>query len=319
MRRRAILLVLGLAAWIAGSALGTVAPTQPARAQTAPLMEIGQAHAGYVPTLNGTSPVFILFIGSGARPGEDVEHSLADSIHLVSLNPAKHKAAILGFPRDSWVDIPGHGSNKINAAMVDGGPELLVQTVEGLTGIKIDYWVLTTFWGFQSMVNNVGGLTVDVPFAMHDSFSRSDFEPGVQQLDGRDALAFARDRHSLPEGDFGRSENAGRLMIASLMNFRKQFTKDPSRLLTWVSAGLRNVDTNVPLDQVLSLAFTASAVNPKTVENIVVPGVTGMVGNISVVNLVSSAQTIYDDMKNDGLVSKKHIPPSPNASLLGGG
>ncbi|HEX9124423.1 MAG TPA: LCP family protein [Actinomycetota bacterium] len=316
MKRRAALVVLALVAWVAGSTLGTVAP--PKAAQAAPLMQIGQAHAGYVPTLDGTSPIFILFIGSGARPGEDVEHSLADSIHIVSINPAKHKAAILGIPRDSWVEIPDHGSSKINSSMVYGGPELLVQTVEAVTGIRLDYWVLTTFWGLQSMVNNVGGLTIDVPFAMHDSYSLSDFEPGVQQFDGRDALAFTRDRHSLPEGDFGRSENAGRLMLAALANFRKQFTKDPSRLLTWVSAGLRNVSGNVPLDQVLSLAFTASTINPKTVENMVVPGSTGMVGGISVVNLTGADQAIFDDMKNDGLVSKKNIPRSPNAGLLGG-
>lgn len=310
-------MVLGLVAWIAGSAWGTVAPPPAAQAQA--LLQIGQAHAGYVPTLNGTSPVFILLIGSGARPDENVDHSLADSIHLLALNPAKHKATILGLPRDSWVSIPGHSPNKINAAMVDGGPELLVQTVENLTGIKIDYWALTTFWGFQAMVDGVGGITVDVPFAMQDHFSRSDFQPGVQRFNGRDALAFARDRHSLPEGDFGRSENGGRLMLAALANFRKAFTKDPSRLLTWVASGLRNVDTNVPIDQVLSLAFTASSVNPKTVANIVAPGVTGSVGTISVVNLLPGDKTLYEDLKNDGLVSKKHLPSSPNAALLGGG
>jgi LCP family protein required for cell wall assembly len=316
VRRRALLVVLALGAWIAGSALGTVSP--PKAAQAAPLMEIGPAHAGYVPTLDGTIPIFILFIGSGARPGEDVEHSLADSIHILSINPAKHKAAILGIPRDSWVEIPGRGSSKINSSMVYGGPELLVQTVEAVTGIKLDYWVLTTFWGLQAMVNTIGGLSIDVPFAMHDSYSRSDFEPGVQHFDGRDALAFTRDRHSLPEGDFGRSENAGRLMLAALANFRQQFSKDPSRLFTWMSAGLRNVSSSVPLDQVLALAFTASTINPKYVHNMVVPGSTGMVGGISVVNLTSADQAIFDDMRNDGLVSKKNIPPSPNASLLGG-
>jgi LCP family protein required for cell wall assembly len=318
VRRRYAFAALALAAWIAGSTLGTVTPSGPQSAAAAPFFELGQAHAGYVPTLSGTSPIFILFIGSGARPGEDVEHSLADSIHIVAINPAKHRASILGIPRDSWVDIPGHGSNKINSAMVYGGPPLLVQTVESLTGITLDYWALTTFWGFQSMINNIGGLTVDVPFAMHDSYSHSDFNPGVQELNGGNALAFARDRHSLPEGDFGRSEDGGRLIVAALTQFRKEFAKDPSRLFTWVAAGIRNVQTEVPLDQVLNLAFTCSTINPKYVENMVLPGTTGMVGNISVVNLPSSDSVIYDDLRFDGIVSKKHIPPSPNASLLGG-
>lgn len=318
MRRRYAFAALALAAWIAWSTLGAVTPAGPERAQAAPFFELGQAHAGYVPTLNGTSPIFILFIGSGARPGEDVEHSLADSIHILAINPAKHRASILGIPRDSWVDVPGRGSMKINSAMVYGGPQLLVQTVESITGIKLDYWALTTFWGFTKMINAIGGLTIDVPYPMQDSYSGADFQPGVQQLSGSAALAFARDRHSIPSGDFGRSEDAGRLMLAALTQFRKEFAKDPSRMFTWVAAGLRNVETAVPLDQVLNLAFTCSTINPKYVENMVAQGTTGMVGNISVVNLSSSNSVIYDDLKNDGIVSKKHIPPSPNAGLIGG-
>ena len=315
MRRRIALASLAMAAWIAGSTIGAVTPPEPAAAQ--PLFEIEQAHAGYVPALGGSKPIFILFIGSGARPGEDVEHSLADSIHIVSIVPAKHKAAILGIPRDSYVEIPGRGTAKINSAMFYGGPPLLVQTVESLTGIKLDYWALTTFWGFQAMINSIGGLTVDVPFAMQDSASGSNFEPGVQKLRGGEALAFARDRHSLPAGDFGRSEDGGRLLIAALAQFRKEFNKDPSRLLTWVAGGFRNVQTEAPLDEVLALAFTCTLVNPKQVENVVAPGSTGTAGGISIVNLSSQAQTIFDDMKRDGLVSKRNIPPSPNASLLG--
>jgi LCP family protein required for cell wall assembly len=315
VRRRIALASLAMAAWIAGSTIGAVTPPEPAAAQ--PLFEIEQAHAGYVPALDGSKPIFILFIGSGARPGDDVERSLADSIHIVSIVPAKHKAAILGIPRDSYVEIPGRGTAKINSAMFYGGPPLLVQTVESLTGIKLDYWALTTFWGFQAMINSIGGLTVDVPFAMQDSASGSNFEPGVQKLRGGEALAFARDRHSLPAGDFGRSEDGGRLLIAALAQFRKEFNKDPSRLLTWVAGGFRNVQTEAPLDEVLALAFTCTLVNPKQVENVVAPGSTGMAGGISIVNLSSQAQTIFDDMKRDGLVSKRNIPPSPNASLLG--
>jgi LCP family protein required for cell wall assembly len=315
VRRRIAFASLAFTAGNAGSTIGAVTPPGSAAAQ--PLLEIEQAHAGYVPALDGSKPIFILFIGSGARPGDDVEHSLADSIHIVSIVPAKHKAAILGIPRDSYVSIPDRGSAKINAAMVYGGPPLLVQTVESLTGIKLDYWALTTFWGFQAMINSIGGLTVDVPFAMSDSSSGSNFEPGVQKLRGKEALAFARDRHSLPAGDFGRSEDGGRLIIAALAQFRKEFAKDPSRLLTWVAGGFRNVQTEAPLEEVLALAFTCTLMNPKHVENVVAPGTTGMSGTTSIVNLSSQAQTIFDDLKKDGLVSKRNIPPSPNASLLG--
>jgi LCP family protein required for cell wall assembly len=316
--RRCAFVALSLAAWIAGSTLGLATPGRPQPAAAQPLLELGLAHADYIPTLTGSDPIFILFIGSGARPGEDVEHSLADSIHIVSINPAKHRSAILGIPRDSWVDVPGHGMSKINSAMVYGGPPLLVQTIESLTGIKLDYYALTTFWGFTQMIYNIGGLMVDVPFPMHDRYSYSDFQPGLQRLNGPDALAFARDRHSLPEGDFGRSEDGGRLIVAALKQFRQEFAKDPSQLLRWVASGLRNTTTDVPFDQVLQLAFTVTTVNPKYVQNMVAPGLTGMQGGLSVVNLTAEAQAIFQDMRDDGLVSKKNVPPSPNASLLGG-
>ncbi len=320
LTRRGWLSLLGLIAWMTGTIAGSISSAgDVALAQSASpssSVELSQAHAGYVPTLDGSSPIFVLLLGSDARPGQPVEHERTDSIHILAINPAKHRATIVGFPRDSYVPIPGHGTDKINSAMFYGGPQLAVQTVEDLTGIKLDYWALTSFDGFQKMINGVGGLKVDVPFAMHDSYSHADFEPGVQELDGGQALAFARDRHSLPEGDFGRSENQGRLMIASLMQFRKEFAKDPSRILTWIGAGLRNMDTNVPLDQVLSLAFTASTINPKHVVNVVAPGTIGMAGSASIVNLTSQASAIFTDLKNDGLLAKKNIPPSPNASLL---
>lgn len=316
MRRRHALLALALVAWTAGSVLGA-ASTPESAAASPPWFEIGQAHADYVPALDGTSPVFILFIGSDARPGQPVDGERTDSIHLVGINPAKHRASILGFPRDSYVEIPGHGMNKINTAMFYGGPDLTIQTVESLTGIKIAYWVLTSFEGIADMVNDVGGLKVNVPFPMHDPYSRADFEPGPQRLDGHEVLAFSRDRHSLPSGDFGRSENQGIVFISALTQFRQEFRKDPSCVLNWVGAGVGNVESSVPLDQVLGLAFTASTINPKTVENMVAPGTTASAGNMSIVQLSPDAQEIFADMKDDGLVSKKNVPESPNANLIG--
>ena len=186
-RRRAVFAVVALAAWVAGSALGSIGAVAPASAQSAGIV-IGKAHAGYAPSLTGNKPIVLLVVGSGARMGDDIQHSLADSIHVVSINPDKHKATIIGIPRDSWVDIPGHGTNKINASMVEGGPDLLIQTVESISGLKIDYYALTTFWGLTQLYDNLGGLTIDVPFPMQDSYSGADFEPGVQ-THGRQAGA----------------------------------------------------------------------------------------------------------------------------------
>jgi LCP family protein required for cell wall assembly len=313
-RRFAVPVAL-LAAWIAGTTLG--ASPAPRRAEAAPLFQIEAAHAEHLPALDGSEPIYILLLGSDARPGEQITGQRADSIHILAINPAKKKATIIGFPRDSWVTIPGVGTNKINSAMVDGGPELVVKTVESLTGLTMDYWALTWFDGFEAMVNDVGGLTVDVPFDISDSYSHAQLEAGRQTLSGRDALAFARARHALPSGDFGRSENQGRLMVAALAQFKKEFSKDPGQMLTWIGAGLRNARTDVPLDQLMTLAFTGSTLNPKHIVNVVLPGSTGFVGDISVVNLDQTVlQTVSADLADDGLLQKKNIPSSPTANLV---
>ncbi|HSJ50336.1 MAG TPA: LCP family protein [Actinomycetota bacterium] len=313
--RRLVLPIALLGAWIAGSTLGAIPAPRPA--QAAPLFQIEAAHAEHRPTLDGSTPVFLLVIGSDARPGEDPSETRADSIHLVGVNAAEGKASIVGFPRDAYVPIPGMGTNKINSALVYGGPELLVQTVEELMGVTVDYWALTWFEGFVAMIRDVGGLSMDVPFDVFDDLARAEIEAGPQVLSGAAALAFARARHALPQGDFGRSENQGRLMIAALAQFKKELTRDPARLLTWVGAGLRNARTDVPLDELITLAFTGASVNAKHVPNIVLPGSVQMAGNVSVVSLNSSVlQTIASDLQDDGLISKANVLASPNAALL---
>lgn len=298
-------------AWILGSTLGAASPQ---RASAQPLLVIGKAHASYTPSLTGSKPIFIVVIGSGARPGEDVVHSLADSIHLVGINPALHEATIVNIPRDSWVNIPGYGSNKINSAMADGGPPLLVKTVESLTGIRIGYYALTTFWGMTTLIDNIQGLTVDVPCAMVDHDSGANFHPGVQHLNGPDVLAFSRDRHSLASGDFGRTTNDGSVILAALAQFHKEFAKNADALLVWLGAGLRNIQTDVSLPELLDLAFTAYNIKVDSVRNVTLPGSTGMQGSLSVVYLSSRAASIYRDLKHDGVLSKANVPPNPLAN-----
>ena len=318
MRRRVAFAFAVLAVWAAGSAMGSVGAVPIAAAET-PSIVVGKAHAGYTPALDGSRPIFILALGSDARPGTPVNRGLSDSIHIIGINLAKHRVSILGFPRDSWVNIPGYGSDKINSAMPRGGPQLTIQTVEQLTGIKLDYYVLTSFEGVQHAYSSVGGLKLDVPFPMHDSYSHSNFDPGVQTLRGNDVLAFARDRHSIASGDFGRSEDQGRVLVASLTQLRKEYAKDPSRIFDYIGAGMQNVQTDLSLSEVIDWAFTALTINPKHVTNVVTPGTTGMEGTKSVVLLSPSSSTIYADLANDGILSKKSIAlaPSPTANQPG--
>lgn len=314
MTRRVLVVATLLISWVAGSTFGSIAGLPAANARTAGVV-IGKAHGGYTPEPTGRRTITILAVGSDARPGQDPLHSRADSIHVIFFQPRKGQAVIVGIPRDSWVSIPGLGSNKINAAMASGGPARLVQTVEHNFGARIDYWAVTSFWGIARMVDEVGGLRVRIPFEMHDPFSGSDFHRGFRRLHGDQVLAFARDRHSVASGDFGRQENGGRVFESALGQFRKEYTRNPSRLLTWIAAGVRNMDTELTVDEFVRLAFTASHLRPDHVRNVVLPGGTGSIGGLSVVTLsMSAARAIFSDAKTDGALRPGNVPRSPTGT-----
>jgi LCP family protein required for cell wall assembly len=296
--KRTLAAMLVLSAWVGGTVIGSIGGAPPAAG--GPFLQVGRAHAEFEPVLDGKEPIFVLVLGSDARPGTPVDRGLADSIHILGINPAKGKATLLGFPRDSYVPLSTGGTNKINAAMPQGGPQAMVATVENLTGIEMDYFALTGFGGLTRAVDQIGGLTVDLPTQLV-GYDKT-FPAGVQTLEGRDALQVARTRKSLLNGDFGRSENQGVLMISALAQFRKEFAKDPNRMFVWLGAGLRNVQTDLSIDELSSLAFTAMNVKPQGVTNIVVPGSIGSAGGSSIVNLSSSASQLYADLKADGFI-----------------
>ncbi|MGH2739222.1 MAG: LCP family protein [Actinomycetota bacterium] len=299
-RLLALVIVLGLGGWVAIGAIGA----RPDRAAAqSPAIEIHRVQkAGFLPTPGSDGePIFILALGSDARPGQDIERQRADSIHIVAINPEERAVTILGFPRDSYVPIPGVGTRKINEGLVHGGPDLMVQTVSQLTGIEFDYWALTSFLGFATMVNRVGGLDIEVLYPMYDSLSGTSFDPGEQTLTGSEALAFSRDRHSAPGGDFGRSENQGRVMLAALEQLHRQYMRDPKALFRWMSIGLAFIRTDLPLSEVLNLGFLALQVDPDDVTNLVVPGTTGAAGAASVVFL-SPPSGFYADLADDAII-----------------
>ncbi len=252
------------------------------------------------PGLASTGTSFILVIGSDARPGESPEATRGDSLHIVGVNPAKGAVSILGIPRDSFVPIPGVGSRKINEALLHG-PGLMVRTVERLTGISIDGYVLTGFAGFQDLVNAVGGIDVNVPYRMSDPYSHANFRPGTKHMLGRDALAFSRDRHDVPGGDFGRSMNQGRLLIAALRQLKLDVAKSPAALLTWLAAGAKVLHTDLGLTDMADLILSMPSLDPGRVENRVVPGTGAMIGGLSVVRLGSEAHAMFRDLAADAV------------------
>jgi LCP family protein required for cell wall assembly len=129
-----------------------------------------------------------------------------DTIMLLHLPANGGPNVLMSIPRDSYVAIPGHGKNKINAAYAYGGPKLLAKTIEQATGVQIDDYAEIGLGGFASMVDAVGGVQICPKRDMKDKDAGLNVKKGCQQADGATALGYARARHSDPRGDLGRVE-----------------------------------------------------------------------------------------------------------------
>jgi LCP family protein required for cell wall assembly len=179
-----------------------------------------------VPAFSGSSAgQNWLIVGSDTRQG--LTRQEIDALHLGSiganasdslmlLHMGTGRPVLISIPRDSYVTIPGHGENKINAALAFGGPTLLIQTVESVTGLRIDHYMGIGFGGLVSVVNQVGGVNICLPAALHDYDSGVNLEAGCQTLNGAQALAFVRDRHSFADEDLQRIQDQRAFLEALL-------------------------------------------------------------------------------------------------------
>ncbi len=157
------------------------------------------------PTSTGTT---YLLAGSDARDpesGSTVEGERADSIMLIRRAPGG-QSSMVSLPRDLYVEIPGYGWNKINASYSFGGPQLLVETVQNLTGLQVDHYMEIKMQGFGALVDSVGGVELCMDMDVDDPLSGLVWQAGCHQSDGETALAFARMRYQDPRGDLGRAE-----------------------------------------------------------------------------------------------------------------
>jgi LCP family protein required for cell wall assembly len=304
MRRRLIAIVATLAAGVSGLGVATLQATP---AASVPRLQIGDAHAEFGPSLSGNEPMFILILGSDSRPGTPLEEGLCDSIHILGINPKTKRATLVGIPRDSYVPISTGGTNKINVALSQGGPEGMIATVENLTGVTFDSYVLTGFDGMRRIFDVLGGLRIDVPYSF-EGYEHTDFTEGRTTLTGAEALEFSRTRKSLSHGDFDRSMNQGRVLVAAFSQFRAQFLEEPTALFRWIAAGMRNVSTDIPLHELFRLAFTSWKIKPARLTNLVAIGTLGTApGGQSIVNL-PSPNAVFQDIAADGYVLPEDIP-----------
>jgi len=155
-------------------------------------------------------PVNILVLGSDRRNDIAGDKGRSDTIMLVRIDPGTKSISMLSIPRDLRVEIPGWGTDRINAAYSDGGPALSVATFKQLTGLPVDHFIDINFIGFVDVVDYLGGIYLDVDRQYYNNtavtgYSSIDIPAGYQRLDGRDALAFVRYRHD-QLGDWGRMQ-----------------------------------------------------------------------------------------------------------------
>ncbi|MCS6712267.1 LCP family protein [Brachybacterium sp. EF45031] len=165
-----------------------------------------------VPAGSGTN---YLLLGSDRRDPEEARLSgvvgqRSDVMMLVHVSDDKEDVYVLSFPRDLWVDIPGHGKERINAALAFGGVPLTVTTVENYVGVPIDHVAMIDFQGIQGLVDTLGGVDVEVPQTF-EADGKS-YTEGVQHMDGETALVFVRQRKQFADGDFQRNRNQQALL-----------------------------------------------------------------------------------------------------------
>ncbi|MFW0119170.1 LCP family protein [Rothia sp. P5764] len=157
-----------------------------------------------------TNSTDILLLGSDQRSGAEAQYvtgARADSIMVLHIPEDGSAAYLISIMRDTWVNIPGYGSHKVNAGLNYGGVDLQVATIEQLLGMQMDHVAEIDFEGFKALVDTLGGVTVDVPLAFNASAPGYSFAAGPQTMTGGQALVYVRERYNFSDGDYQRVRN----------------------------------------------------------------------------------------------------------------
>lgn len=236
--------------------------------------------AHLAPAGSGTNT---LIVGSDGREGlsaaqrkalgtGQAEGQRTDSIMI--LHNGGPKPTLMSIPRDSYVAIPGHYKNKINAAFSMGGPQLLIKTIEQDTGIHIDNFMEIGFGGFASVVDAVGGVHICVARDMDDKKAHINLKKGCQTLNGANALGYVRARYSDPEGDLGRAKRQ-RQFLGALM---KKISSPSNLLVPWKLKGLGEsgaqgltVDKDMGAFRAMSIMWSLKGFSGNKGNSVVVP------------------------------------------------
>ena len=252
----------------------------------------------------------ILLLGSDKRG--NVRAGRADTIMLVHIDPKQDFVSTLALPRDLRVEIPGHGTNKLNAAYAIGGPALVIRTVKQATGVNIDHFLQVDFAAFQELTDSVGGVYIDVDrkyFNSGGTYEPIDIQAGYQLLNGRDALDYVRFRHD-SNSDFGRMAR----QQAFLSSLKNQISGQGAQLLLKLPglAGdlFSNATTDLSADQILRTAYFGARLDGGRIRQV------RLIGEIRTVKGVSYVLVPEADLTK--AVKDYLTPPTQEGTANGG-
>lgn len=307
-RRRLFLLICGalssLVLLLAGTAWGLTSYIN----GTVARVNAGTAGGGYGGPLN------VLVAGVDLRTGltraqqlqlhvgRDVSFN-SDTMMVIHVSADRSRVTVVSLPRDSWVDIPGHGMNKINAAFGLGGPRLMVSTVEHVTGLTINHFVEVNFLGFVKIIDALGGVDVCLPIAVDDPDSGLHLSAGRHHVNGITALKYARDRHSFAASDLARIDNQQSLLSSLLHEAISSHTlTNPLRLSSFLRAVLSVIKVDQGLD-LTALADQLKGITLREVQFLTVPlantNYLTPTGESAVLWNSAAAQRIFGKLKAD--------------------
>ena len=236
----------------------------------------------------------ILLIGDDHRPAGASEAELqqlgtqqdgggtnTDTMIVLHIAPDGQSATMISFPRDSWVSIPGFGKGKLNSAFSDGesngggaagGARLLIQTIENISGLSIDHYMRVSLLGFYQIVGTLGPVQVCLNHAVYDHYSGVDLPAGVSTLNAKQALAFVRQRHGLPNGDLDRevrqqyflSQEAKKILSAgTLLN--------PVKLTKVLDSIGSSIETDMSSSDLIGLGTSLRHLNIANIRSATIP------------------------------------------------
>ncbi|MEV6010219.1 LCP family protein [Streptomyces sp. NPDC051976] len=279
------------------------------------------------PTGKGTN---YLIVGSDSREGltkqdeKDLHTGAAEGQRtdsMMILHTGSNGTTMMSLPRDSYVTIPAFtgqqsgkryaaSTHKLNRAYADGGPELLTRTIEYNTGLHIDHYAEIGFAGFVNLVNALGGVNMCLDKPLHDKASGADFAAGCQKLNGKQSLAFVRQRHQEADQDLGRMRNQQKFLSTLAHQAASPSTiLNPFKLYPVIGSGLDTliVDKHMSLMNLASMFWAMKGVTGGDGTSITVP-----IGNANFQTRsdgdavkwdMTKAKTLFGELKNDDKVT----------------